>query len=461
VKAVATEVILTVGVLIAVGFALLQLRGVFFAQQELNKEEVVEAFAKDLDSIIDKAIATTGDAAFVYYPNIKQYRVEIKDNTVLILDKISGKTSTFSKLMPKIADNSFEDCEKIFVVKVKEKIAVYCKCLELGENCSDSLLCCSGYCNPSSQKCEELPICPSDRICSGATEASKDSLGRDCCPSDKPICSNQHCCPVDKSMWCNKPKNGDPRCMSIDEYNQECEQEICPPTISQCYGKWHWNNYGGKFSMNAIFYTCDMFEVCYDPVVKEIAEETINCCNNQCNGNCHSLCQLALSDSGLSSNDNSITRKKCYGLYIIYGLDDARRWLKGYNKMNLEQPASIMLTQGTWMCTGYSIVLTTLLRSVGYEKNEVYSVCGPEHAYNLVKFPDESKYRFVDTVGNTLYISGISVWDWYKHNYGFCRTNYNSNNPNAIFPTQCSGCMNDEGNFYCPQESDIILGDSC
>jgi hypothetical protein len=77
-----------------------------------------------------------------------------------------------------------------------------------------------------------------------------------------------------------------------------------------------------------------------------------------------------------------------------------------------------------------------------------------------VKFPDESKYRFVDTVGNSLYISGISVWDWYKYR-GHCRTDYNSNDPNLLFPGKCSGCMNDEGNFYCPQKSDIFLGDSC
>ena len=231
-KGVATEVILTVGVLVAAGFTLFQLRGIYLAQQELGKEEVVEAFAKDLESIVDKAIATTGDAAFVYYPTIKKYKVEIKDNVFSIFDKISGKTSTFSKLMPEIVDNSFEDCEKIFVVKKNEKIILMCRCLELGEDCQDSLLCCSGYCNQTSGKCEELPICPQERICPNAPESTKDNIGQDCCPFDRPVCTSGHCCPNDKPIWCENPVNGNPRCMDQAEFNTFCTQ-MCNDRRSQ------------------------------------------------------------------------------------------------------------------------------------------------------------------------------------------------------------------------------------
>ncbi|MEM5829294.1 MAG: hypothetical protein QW040_00400 [Candidatus Aenigmatarchaeota archaeon] len=219
-KAIATEIILSIGVLIAVGITVFQLRGIYIAQQELGEEEVVSSFAKDLEAIVDRAIATTGDVAFVYYPSIKQYRIEIENNVVKLFDKISGKQSSFSRAL-EIVENRFEDCEKILLLKKDGKIVLMCKCLEFGEFCADSLLCCSGYCNQTSKKCEEAPICPSERICVGAQEVKKDSLGRECCPFETPICTKGHCCPLDKPKWCEAPKEGKPRCMSEIEYNDE------------------------------------------------------------------------------------------------------------------------------------------------------------------------------------------------------------------------------------------------
>jgi hypothetical protein len=205
--------------------------------------------------------------------------------------------------------------------------------------------------------------------------------------------------------------------------------------------------------MNVFGYVCDYYEVCH-PNIVPIIKEIIDCCNNKCAGSCHTMCSNAVSDSGLSSSDTPETRKKCYGLYAIYGLDGAAKWMKGY-QIRIEQPASVMLTQGTWMCTGYSIALTTLLRSVGYSKDEAYSVAmndgpGCGHAFNLVKFPGETNYRFVDTVGNSLYISGISSSDPYRQQCGACRTESLN---------QGNGCQNDEGVFSCP--SNVYLGVSC
>ncbi len=223
-KGVAYETILIIGVLVAVGFSLLQLRGIFYGQQLTGKEEVVYAFAKDLESIVDKAIATTGDAAFVYYPSIKQYSIVIKNDTVTITDKVSNLSKYFSKYFI-LVDNSFEDCEKIFVFKKEKKILITCKCLELGEACSDSLQCCSSFCNETSGKCEEMPVCPKDRVCLGAPEAVKIG-GKDCCPADKPVCDKQHCCPLDKPKWCETPSDNNPRCMGEDEYVLECKSKI-------------------------------------------------------------------------------------------------------------------------------------------------------------------------------------------------------------------------------------------
>jgi parallel beta-helix repeat protein len=57
------------------------------------------------------------------------------------------------------------------------------------------------------------------------------------------------------------------------------------------------------------------------------------------------------------------------------------------------------LSTGT--CVDYSFALTTLLRKAGYSKDDILSVGGVGHTYNLLRFPGESKWHYVDTVGNT------------------------------------------------------------
>jgi len=56
------------------------------------------------------------------------------------------------------------------------------------------------------------------------------------------------------------------------------------------------------------------------------------------------------------------------------------------------------LSTGT--CADYSIAVTTILRKLGYDYSEVLTALGEKHGYNLVQFPGESKYHYVDTVGN-------------------------------------------------------------
>ncbi|MDY7078848.1 MAG: NosD domain-containing protein [Chloroflexota bacterium] len=56
------------------------------------------------------------------------------------------------------------------------------------------------------------------------------------------------------------------------------------------------------------------------------------------------------------------------------------------------------LSTGT--CVDYSFAVTTLLRKAGYSPDDVWSVNGEGHGYNLLRFPGESKWHYVDTVGN-------------------------------------------------------------
>jgi|GEM_PF-2932556 len=253
-----TETILIIGVLVASGITIYQLMSFYKVQTSLSKEEVVIVFAKDLEAIIDKATATTGDVAFVYSPPLVRYYVKIENNTVFIHDKSLNKNASFSKATLEIVSNYFEDSKKITIVKKENKIFVMGRCLEEGESCYFSLACCSGFCwgkkdnyncksdcapngeyapdssaccskyLNSSLQCDNPPVCEQESICPGSNDQGiwVDSRGNKCCPFDRPVCSFNHCCPEDKPKWCDNPKNGGARCMSEDEYTTECKNKI-------------------------------------------------------------------------------------------------------------------------------------------------------------------------------------------------------------------------------------------
>ena len=100
-KGVATEPILIIGVLIATGILMLQLRGVFYGETIIAQQETLVAFSDDLESIIDKASAVTGNASFVYYPLIKVYRLVVENNVVIVSDRISGETKREARIQNK------------------------------------------------------------------------------------------------------------------------------------------------------------------------------------------------------------------------------------------------------------------------------------------------------------------------------------------------------------------------
>jgi len=72
-----------------------------------------------------------------------------------------------------------------------------------------------------------------------------------------------------------------------------------------------------------------------------------------------------------------------------------------------DTPAHVSLniySSGT--CYDYAIALCTLLRKAGYSKDDVFVVDGIAHGYNLIRFPGDNKWHYVDTVGNT----GGGIW---------------------------------------------------
>jgi hypothetical protein len=123
-KGVGSEIILTIGILIAASILMFQFKSFLGAQSQLAREEVVTNFAKELESIVDRAIVTRGNITFIYYPPIKKYRVEIKNNVVEVFDKISNKSASFYKIMPEIVPAKFEDSDNITISKLNNKIFI-------------------------------------------------------------------------------------------------------------------------------------------------------------------------------------------------------------------------------------------------------------------------------------------------------------------------------------------------
>jgi hypothetical protein len=110
-----------------------------------------------------------------------------------------------------------------------------------------------------------------------------------------------------------------------------------------------------------------------------------------------------------------------------------------------------LLSTGT--CVDYSFALTTLLRKIGYSRDDVFSVNGEGHGYNLLRFPGEVKFHYVDTVGN----NGGGVYG----GTGFPAI-YNASGSCVAWYNYCTkmdeGCSNDnygESTSRCPSNNNI------
>jgi hypothetical protein len=354
-------------------------------------------------------------------------------------------------------------------------------------------------CNSDGTALEVLDVCTygvttdgsGNWVCSKPIENQTEgqvscSLDADCpkyssCDTSKSICfkcTDLHCCKPGK-LWSDS-KNA---CVDTSNY-------IGTPKDTICTAGWP-NKQGKKVIINEENYACDLFEVT-DPSVLSISQETSQCYDSGCNNAaCHSLCSAAYLQSGADSRKDSASFKKFAGLYITYGLGPAAKYMKKYFypelacdgtggcpnideynsnarqlqcKLSVGQPIGWasdtdmsknscifsdlpthvninILNTGT--CVDYSTTLTTLLRTVGYSKNEVYSVTAPGHEYNLVKFPGDTKWTIVDTVGNAGNPIG-DTWSW---------------GPNGSI-THCDylsdKCSNDAGQVKCPLKNEVL-----
>lgn len=105
-----------------------------------------------------------------------------------------------------------------------------------------------------------------------------------------------------------------------------------------------------------------------------------------------------------------------------------------------------LLSTGT--CVDYSFALTTILRKMGFNPFDALSVNGDGHAFNLVRFPGERKWHYVDTVsnqGSNIY-GGAGFPDPQKNWYNYCSS-------------MDRGCSNDyfsESRKHCPSNDDIF-----
>jgi len=99
----------------------------------------------------------------------------------------------------------------------------------------------------------------------------------------------------------------------------------------------------------------------------------------------------------------------------------------------------------TGTCVDYSFVTTTALRKAGYARSQVMSMNAPGHLYNLVWLPGDTKYSFIDTVGNSAgnFFTGPG-WTWTAGGEERDHCDYYSDK-----------CSNDGGKRNCPAKDKV------
>ncbi|MFT4304584.1 MAG: hypothetical protein ACMXX8_00700, partial [Candidatus Woesearchaeota archaeon] len=121
-------------------------------------------------------------------------------------------------------------------------------------------------------------------------------------------------------------------------------------------------------------------------------------------------------------------------------------------------PASVSLMElQTGQCVDYSVMATTLLRVAGYKEDEVYTLLGPGHAFNIIKFPGDDKFKLFDTTGNSARFNQGNMIYYQNPKQGitwkYC--DYIINPNNAHHTIRNFICTNDNGGHTCPLDSEV------
>jgi len=346
----------------------------------------------------------------------------------------------------------------------------------------------ANQCNPDSITVEGNSICS----CININGIWQLATGNQCTTCPNGVISD------DKGGWkcASNPNPQTENCPQGQVFSKDTSTCVDPsqligyPADSSCQSGWP-SHQGSIVSINEKNNACDLFEVKNSQLLS-IAQEAAYCFSKQClSDKCHAFCAVAYTQSGAAYIKDSDVFKKFAGLYLIYGLGPAAKFMQGYFDAEIEcsfgtgacEPkngynsfvqqlqckgpvghpegwvsdtdmsqnsclfsdlpahADVNILQ-TGTCVDYSVSLTTLLRYVGYNNNEVYSVTAPCHEYNLVKFPGDAMWTIVDTVGNSPAPLG-DTWSWDCGGH----------------TTHCdfyeNSCSNDNGQVNCPSKSEV------
>jgi len=100
------------------------------------------------------------------------------------------------------------------------------------------------------------------------------------------------------------------------------------PEDTDCITGWPGRE-GETIHINEDNYACDLFEVT-DLRLVSIANQTVQCYENNCTGTCHSYCNRALEESGAKTQKDATHFKDFAGRYLIYGFGGAKEYMNGY-----------------------------------------------------------------------------------------------------------------------------------
>jgi len=266
------------------------------------------------------------------------------------------------------------------------------------------------------------------------------------------------------------------------------------PQDTICDNKWP-SREGELIAINSRSKSCDLIEVC-DDGLDFIVEDAIDCCDGTplteikkakaCNfanqysqGNqqrCQGLYAIkGVGDNAIYMQDYLEAEMCCYGVESIctkpsnlYTRNPLPRTSKQQNIQQLEcKTSKENRVLGNWYsdslmsynnialqdlhagatinalatgtCVDYGVALTTILRKLGYSKDDVFLGEASNHAYTIVRLPLDIKYHIVDTTGNkapSIILGNV------PYGYPYCQNLLN--------------CYNDLGKQLCPEMKSIV-----